>query len=212
VLPIVPEASFEEANTLTALRKPESESAEHPSTEEFKPPVETSEIATGSQNFTYTVGKGETLAGIAKKTTGKGDSRTIQAFIAANPKLKSRPNKVLSGETLKIPRVGAPDVGRKEAAASTADARKVSRSQSKSPSATKARLPRKAVVSREGAGKPAARTQWVTVKAKETLPAVAKRVLKDERRWREIQSLNGLKPNQKLTSGMKLKVPVSRET
>lgn len=49
--------------------------------------------------------------------------------------------------------------------------------------------------------------RWYTVQKSDSLQSIAKRCLNDERRWREIAELNGLrKPNQ-VNSGTRLKIP-----
>ncbi len=48
---------------------------------------------------------------------------------------------------------------------------------------------------------------WYTIRKGDTLSAIARNVLKDERRWREIARLNAVSKDTKLAAGSRLKLP-----
>lgn len=213
----VPEALVDTGNTLTAQfnrETPESNLFQDRGIAE--PAAAEADPAPAPH---YIVKSGDNLARIARQTLGSDDSAAIRALIAANPKLKSRPNKVLLGEKLNIP----PKEGGTPAVATVAP--KPEKSPSNTPPKTATRekstprvarsapeTPKAPATARNQKPSKSAKTQWVMMRDKETGPAFAKRVLKDERRWREIQALNGLKPGAKTPAGTKLRVPVAKET
>lgn len=64
--------------------------------------------------------------------------------------------------------------------------------------------PRRAPETGAGAKRPAG---WYTIRKGDTLSAIARNVLKDERRWREIARLNAVSKDTKLAAGTRLKLP-----
>lgn len=224
---LVPEASLAGENTLTALRRSSTTGGtQTPGLDESTTTAATEAPAPAAARARYKVERGDTLSSIAKRIVGSDDARTLQALVAANPKLKSRPNKVLVGEVLAIPELGrepaTPTRGvatksspgergetvnrkasREKAARVAADSGPKTAAGKKSTAATASLRPSTAK---------APRTTLVAARRNESLPDFAKRVLKDQKRWREIQALNGLKPGERLSSGQKLKVPIDSAT
>jgi nucleoid-associated protein YgaU len=49
--------------------------------------------------------------------------------------------------------------------------------------------------------------RWYTIRGSDSLASIARDVLKDSRRWRELADVNGLRDPNKIIPGMRLKLP-----
>lgn len=146
---------------------------------------------------TYVVTEGDTLTYIAE--TVYGDGKLWPKIKAANPGMDE--NRLLVGQKLVIPP--------KEGRPSTPSEARRSEPRESTPRLTATREPA------PGAGDPprASESPRVYVIGKgDTLLRIARNVLKDEKRWREIYDLNRdvLKNPDVLPAGVKLKLPASR--
>lgn len=169
----------------------------------------------------YTVKPGDTLSRIAQKIYKNGDAKAVAAIRAANPSLKAHPDRLKAGDQLVIPPLDSP----------TREAPVVVKAGPQSPKVEKSPAPdrnsriartapksdEKATMMARTSGKTAtkdvtrkaaqAQPRIYTVRANESLASIAKKVLGDERRWRELQKLNNLPSDGKLHAGAKLKLP-----
>jgi len=131
----------------------------------------------------YRVAPGDSLVKIARKVWQDDSRQAIELLIAANPKLRSRPNRILVGEEITIP-----DLAAVQAAAEVARAD-------------------------DGGGalppvRPALAYEWYTVRKSDSLMEIARRQLKDASRWREIAELNRIPRPDRILAGRRIKVPV----
>jgi hypothetical protein len=126
----------------------------------------------------YRVAKHDTLGRIAKREWNSEDPRLVELLLAANPPVQARKGCILIGEEIVIPQ--------RRNGASAAPA-----------------------VAATAAPEPAATVEerWYTIQRSDTLASIAKRLLNDERRWREIVSLNRVLDPQKIVPGMRIKLP-----
>lgn len=127
----------------------------------------------------HRVAKGERLVRIAERYYGSRDARQIEALLEANPGVRARQGRLLAGESLRIPALGA-------SARAAADV-------SAAPSAD--------------ATLATASPRWYTIQAKDSLSGIARRFLSDPKRWPEIARLNGKLDPNKIVPGMRIKLP-----
>jgi nucleoid-associated protein YgaU len=135
----------------------------------------------------YVVQRGDTLVEIAERFFDESSEAHVRAILAANPDLRSDPDRILIGQELVIP--DAPAFG--PLARST---------ESVEDSAGGAVETVAAVEDFEG-------PHWYTVRKNDTLSRIAHRLLGDEGRWIEIKRLNGIRDAGKIFPGMRIKLP-----
>lgn len=134
---------------------------------------------------TVTVEKGDSVVRICRRLWSSEDSRYVTALIEANPELRVNPNRIYAGQSLVVPAVN-PAVPPKSRPVETAI-------RTEAPP----QPPRSAV--------PPAR--YYTVRRDDTLAGIARRELRDARRWVEIARLNGFKDANIIRPGMKIRLP-----
>ncbi len=139
----------------------------------------------------YRVAKGDTLARIARRECRSRDPQLLAVLLEHNPAVAGRNGRLLAGEELSIPDaatavqlVAASAAGGKGGAASGMG--------SVASSATKS----------ETAGE-----RWYTIQRNDSLQSIAKRLLDDAGRWREILKLNRSLDPHKILPGARIKLP-----
>jgi len=131
----------------------------------------------------YRVRPGDTLTKVMRREWQRDDRELLDALLAANPHLAQRRNRIFVGEILRIPVLPS-------AAADLASAA--------------------ALAGGRGAEKAASRQQpvrWYTVQRRDSLVSIARRVLNDGDRWREIAELNKLRDVNRIVPGERIKLP-----
>ena len=131
----------------------------------------------GSQ---YVVHRGDSLARIARHEWKHVSPELIAALVAANPALSERPDRIVPGQILMIPKLDAERVAARERTGHPESA---------------------------GATETAAPSRWYTVRKNDSLARIARRELRDEKRWREIARLNQLSDANRIRPGMRLQLP-----
>lgn len=132
----------------------------------------------------YEVQKGDSLLKIMRRAWHTDDRRYLAVLVHFNPALKGRENSIRIGEELRIP------------AKSVADEHLAQRGTHEGDD----------VVARD-AGAPT-HFRWYEVRPKDSLIGIARRLLNDGSRWREIAELNALKNANMLAVGMRIKIPL----
>jgi phage tail protein X len=131
----------------------------------------------------YKVRRGDSLMKIVRRTWGSDDPELLDALLAANPGVAKRRNRIFPGEVLTIPDVR---VGSQQGVITLV-------SSAGSPSMSKPAAPRP--------------PRWYTIRERDTLVRIARRLLKDGERWREIAQLNDLRNAHRISPGMRIKLP-----
>ncbi len=146
---------------------------------------------------TYVVTEGDTLTYIAE--TVYGDGKLWPKIKAANPGMDE--NRLLVGQKLVIPP--------KEGRTTTPSEARRNEPRESAPRLTATREPAPAAGDSPRASEP---PRAYVIGKGDTLLRIARNVLKDEKRWREIYDLNRdvLKNPDVLPAGVKLKLPASR--
>ncbi len=134
----------------------------------------------------YTVRRGDTLVRIMRRHWKTDDPALLRVLVAANPRIAARADRIFPGDVLTIPPL---EVARRLAARQAAP----------TPQVAAAANPRRSVKQ--------VPIRWYTVRRRDSLASIARRVLKDERRWREIALLNGLRNANRLRPGERIKLP-----
>jgi nucleoid-associated protein YgaU len=155
-------------------------------TVDFTDPVEPAVAAISTVAWTerrreparYTVREGDTVVKIMRRVWDSDDAQLMDLLLAANPDIAGRRNRIFPGEVLTIPSVSGP--GEHVAA----------------PVRT---------VAEEHAGQ--VRDRWYVVRQQDTLVRIARRILGDADRWREIAALNRLADADKIPVGLRLRLP-----
>jgi len=126
----------------------------------------------------YEVRRGDSLIKIMRREWNRDDEDSLKVLLAANPQIAERRDRIYAGEVLNIP---DPDSAR---AAPT--------------------------VAQVGAAGSAERVgiRWYTVRKRDSLAGIARRLLSDPERWREIAQLNQLRNAHKILPGMRIKLPL----
>ncbi len=135
----------------------------------------------------YTVRRGDTLVRIMRRHWKTDDPALLRVLVAANPRIAARRDRIYPGDVLTIP---ALEVARAMATRKTQEGAEI------------------AAAKRPQRGVRQVRVRWYTVRRRDSLVSIARRMLKDERRWREIAALNGLRNANKLRAGARIKLPV----
>lgn len=130
----------------------------------------------------HRVAKGERLVRISERYYGSRDARHVNALLDANPNVKARQGRLLAGESLRVPALGA--MGGPAPAAALAAAAAV-----------------------EEAKLATASPRWYTIQSKDSLSGIAQRFLSDPKRWPEIAKLNRKLDPNKIVPGMRIKLP-----
>jgi len=147
------------------------------------PPAAPSETAAAGSG-TYTVKPGETLSGIAQKLFPGRVQAGIKALCEANKDQFKDPRTLRSGMNLKVPALAGAAAPAKVAAAQEPVP-------AKSAEGEKARDSKDAKVAKETKeSKDAADGDVYVVQAGDTLERIARKVLKDGNRWRELYEWN----------------------
>lgn len=139
------------------------------------------------ERIVHVVVSGDSLARIARQHWGVDGADAINRIVSANPSLKGRRHHIAVGEEIVIP-VAMPtprqipfpvvrQVGG-DAVAAAASGSRVSES-----------------------------LQWYTIRSRDSLSSIARRLLNDERRWVEIKRINGIEDEHRIQPGMRIKIP-----
>lgn len=134
----------------------------------------------------YVVRKGDSLWKIVRSEWKSTDRTLIRHLIQANPQLRGR-DKIMAGQTLIIPLRPAPGAASLATAAGDAGPQ------------PKAALEAKTETIR-----------WYTIRKNDSLARIARRELKNARRWPEIVKLNReLDARKPIFAGMRIKLPAT---
>jgi len=172
-------------------------------------PPGTPSAAAPKTEGTYAVQPGDTLEGIARKLFPNRVHTGMKALVEANQ--VSNPNHLRTGATLKVPVLPPPT--EKKASESSSPARDASRpAPEKAKDAGAPKLAEPVKVPKTGA--PADEEGVYLVQAGDSLERIARRVLKDGRRWRDLYEWNRdqLPEPGVLHVGQKLKIKPAAET
>jgi nucleoid-associated protein YgaU len=126
----------------------------------------------------YKVRQGDSLVKIMRREWNRDDEDSLKVLLAANPQIAERCDRIYPGEMLNIP---DPDAA--PAASTIAQA---------GPAASGERVA----------------IRWYTVRKRDSLAGIARRLLSDPERWREIAQLNQLRDAHKILPGMRIKLPL----
>ena len=155
---------------------------------------EISDSAAAPNQQTYTVQQGDTLHKIMKRAWQRTDPEAMKVLLAANPELVKRKNRIYPGEVLTLPNPGA-------------DASRIVLTKTDAAASPEPAAKSKASVAEEKLQ----RYSWYTIKKKDSLTGIARRVLNDPNRWREIAELNQMKGTDRLIPGAKIKLPLRED-
>lgn len=157
----------------------------------------------------YEVQRGDSLARIAKRFYGDASEARLNALVAANPHLTGRRDRILLGETLRIPLDDGQTTGSLPATSAPAYAWAAPANEGGPVLLTISRAS-----SQEGAHVADATepdeiptTRDYVVQTGDTLSAIARAQLGDERRWPEIVELNQLTNADRIHPGMRIRLP-----
>jgi len=128
----------------------------------------------------YKVRRGDSLMKVMRREWNRDDEDSLKVLLAANPQIAERRDRIYAGEVLNIP-----DPDSAQAAPTVAQVG--------------------AAASGERVG-----IRWYTVRKRDSLAAIARRLLSDPERWREIAQLNQLRDAHKILPGMRIKLPLLR--
>jgi nucleoid-associated protein YgaU len=143
--------------------------------------ADTPEAGVAAELKRYRVAKGDTLLRIARREWNSDDRRLVALLESANPQVRERKSRILVGEELVIP-----------------DAASVQNALA---------APAKAEVNTALCAGKTADERWYTIQRKDTLASIARRFLKDGRRWREIVVLNRALDPHRIVPGTRIKLP-----
>lgn len=138
----------------------------------------------------YKVERGDSLARIARRFLGTSSPEALAALATANPKIAKRRDKIFVGEVLRIPEFPASE---RPAALVKAETRK--------PRAAEAFVEAKPTE---------AKLRGYTVRRGDSLAGIARRLLNDVERWREIAALNDLRDAHVIVPGERILLPPVR--
>jgi nucleoid-associated protein YgaU len=142
----------------------------------------------------YEVKQGDTLVKIMRREWNSDDAELMNVLLAANPDVARRRNLIYPGEVLSIPVLQWPQhaqaVERTGAGAGSGGRGSLSGSDGE------------------------AGVRWYTIRERDSLASIARRLLNDEGRWREIARLNEMPNAHRILPGTRIKLPppVSKDT
>lgn len=167
-------------------------------------PIQRRPAPTSGETLRHTVIAGETLSKIAAHYYGLGSGKVVQALYAANRSVMKSPDLLRVGAKLQIPRLAG--------FAAPAAGGTGTRSAGRSPSGDAAKTQRRrAKTKTPPATKPSPLIRWYQVKKSDRYASIARRLLGDANRWREIFELNKDKfpdPNL-IREGVRIKIPAA---
>ena len=143
--------------------------------------------------ISHVVARGESLAKIARRYWDSSERPVLDVLVAANPQISARRNRLWVGETLVIP--ATPDL-----AAARALARSASLSGEQAGGARTVDVAAVGDSGSDGGG-------YYTIRERDSLSSIARRLLKDESRWPEIKRLNKLRNADHIRPGMRIRLP-----
>lgn len=167
---------------LAGVDTPRTELAESVSVETLQSADTEAEPPPPARGKKYVVRRGDSLIKILRREWSISDRRAIEAIVAANPKLRERQDRILVGEVLLIPE--------REAAIAALEQRIAAAVERPAEAAAPRPSPRK-----------------YTVRKSDTLVKIARVMLRDGRRWREIAKLNGLRDANRILPGTTILLP-----
>ncbi|MGD8453111.1 MAG: LysM peptidoglycan-binding domain-containing protein [Phycisphaerae bacterium] len=165
---------------------------------------------------TYAVRRGDNLTKIAQRELKSNDRRVVNLLVAANPRLKKNPDKLIAGEELALP--NADTVQRVLAGRAATAAVAVVAMPSPAPIPANKPVALVKVDLKPAAGAKAktkndtgparkAEPRYYTVKKRDSLASIAQRFLNDAGRWPEIARLNGLRDPHRILPGRRIRLP-----
>jgi nucleoid-associated protein YgaU len=186
-LPPVVATATPPANTSPALAaEPESQAPAEP-----RPPtavLAARSTASQPQSTEYVIESGDTLIAIAEEFFDTAGDDEVALILAANPHLGGDPDRIHAGQTIEIPVPSRP-LARSSAGDDAAGGRVATAAAMEAP--------------REEDSGP----HYYTVRKNDSLSRIARRLLGDESRWKEIKRLNGIEQSGRIYPGMVIKLP-----
>ena len=158
------------------------------------------EVASAPEPRKYTVRRGDNLTRISRREFDSDDARLVALLMAVNPKLRDRPDRVLVGEQLDLP-----DQETVRRVLGGEKMELVLASAKGNPPAPK--LIEATELADVGRSQGTPGWRWYTIRESDSLTSIARRFLKDERRWRELAEMNGLADPNRLLVGHRIKLP-----
>jgi len=137
----------------------------------------------------YTVVSGDSLARIARHYWGEASVAAIDRLVDANPSLRGRRHQIAVGEKIRIP------------AANPQSRTALFASQTRQVGGANV-----ALTAASGNHEDES-LQWYTIRSRDSLSSIARRLLNDESRWVEIKRLNGIEDADVIRPGMRIKLP-----
>jgi nucleoid-associated protein YgaU len=134
----------------------------------------------------YRVARGDTLMRILRREWGSDDRRLLTLLLESNPRMRERPGSIYVGEQILLPdemtatRVLAGEWSPEDAATRVLAA---------------------------ALGTETGSERWYTIQRNDSLTSIARRFLKDGRRWREILDLNDDLDPDRIFPGVRIKLP-----
>lgn len=144
--------------------------------------------ASQPQSTEYVIESGDTLIAIAEEFFDTAGDDEVALILAANPHLGGDPDRIHAGQTIEIPVPSRP-LARSSAGDDAAGGRVAT--------AAAVEAPRE-----EDSG-----PHYYTVRKNDSLSRIARRLLGDESRWKEIKRLNGIEQSGRIYPGMVIKLP-----
>lgn len=186
-LPEVKPAAPEAVVTGAPAEGPESAVAVVTETSPTRPEVPPKADWTPSVVQTYRVKRHDTLVKIMRRIWNSDDPQLLRLLLAANPEVARRRDRIFPGEVLNIPALPStraiPTI---RLAATRVGGRRQTDSHA-------------------SAGQ--AGFRWYTIRERDTLTRIARRLLNDEARWREIATLNQMRNADRILPGTRIKLP-----
>ena len=183
--PVVASATPPATTPTAATTEPEPPAPAEP----LPAPAVLAARSSAPQTTDYVIQSGDTLIAIAGEffdTTASDDE--VALILAANPHLGGDPDRIHAGQTIEIPVPSRP-LARSSARDDSAGGRVAT--------AAAVEAPRE-----EDSG-----PHYYTVRKNDSLSRIARRLLGDESRWKEIKRLNGIEQSSRIYPGMVIKLP-----
>ena len=137
----------------------------------------------------HTVVAGDSLAKIAREYWGVDSTEAIDRLVHANPALKGRRHQIAVGEEIRIP-----------------EAIPQPRTAPFAPQTLPGGGTNVTLAAASGSHEDES-LQWYTIRSRDSLSSIARRLLNDESRWVEIKRLNGIEDADVIRPGMRIKLP-----
>ena len=164
-----------------------------------EPEAERPKVADVPELRKYTVRKGDNLTRISRQQFDSDDARLVALLVEVNPALRDRPDTVLVGEELTLPD--------QETVRRVLSGEEIELVLASAKSQTPIHEQVSSDVSEHADVQGTPGWRWYTIRESDSLTSIARRFLKDGRRWRELAEINGLRDPDRLLVGRRIKLP-----